>query len=1081
MIKIPLQKSGAYILMRIFFIIVFLVAAVSDINAQERRISGTLKDIKGEPIPGATVSLKGTSKWVVTDSLGMFSTMVTGDDPKLVFSSVGFALKEVSVNGRTVIHEVLREDISQLDGVVVVGYGTQKKLTVTGAVSTVESKELKQTSAPNFSAALAGRLSGLASLQVSGQPGYDQVNLYLRGVGTMNDASPLILIDGVPRSNISSLDINEVASVTVLKDASATAVFGVRGANGVLIITTKRGTGIGAPEVNASVTYSQQEVFNRRPHIDSWDYAALENQAYINDNWSQDLRDDQLPYPKFMIDKYKKGGDFFYPNRDGFKEAIKDFAPQVRTNVSLSGGNDKAKYFVNLGHLFQGGLLKTEDPSALGYDPSLKLNRFNTRANFDYKISKYLKGWLNLSTVIEKVNSPNSQYLQRYDNTVLMGDIFSKINEQKPMYPGPYVPAGSRDALGRELPTYPYPMAVIQQSYLGSLAYVINRYGYAKETRMNLESTAGLELDMSFLTKGLSTKFMISYDTYPMTTTYSALSSIAWRATAVPAKNETQTSYFAQIDPALDWPSLMVARNASSYYKMNMQYAINYARTFAGRHDVGGMITLVRDNWVNNSNSPDLPYNVLGIAGRATYAYDSRYLAEVNVGYNGSEQFAPANRFGLFPAVSGAWIVSNEKFMEGLQPTISNLKLRGSYGLSGNDKMGGERFLYLDQTVLGGIPADGNPFGFPSLGNGRVLNQIGLGNPAISWEVAEKQNFGLEVGILGDLNFSIDYFKENRTKILISRSTVPMLQGYPLSGLPKVNLGEMQNYGVEVEASYRKKLSRDLQLSVRGLFSFSRNKVIKSDEPKRLDGSYYQYRMQGFSLYQNWGYQINWENGGGYFHNADDIINYKNEKGEAIAYATGSPRPGDFKYKDLNNDGIIDQKDLAPIGYSPIPEINYSTNISIGYKGFDLTVLFQGIANASAMYYSGMLETTGQFTPLHMEAWTKEREASGAPFVYPALSSLGGSVSVTGNDFFTQNRTYCRIKNAELSYTFQQFLTKRKDVKTMRLAISANNLWTWHKLKVNSIDPENAPSQQNSNGLGFPLVRTYSASLSITL
>jgi TonB-linked SusC/RagA family outer membrane protein len=1063
------------------FVILFLLTSVTFALAQGNKVTGTLKDLRGGPIIGAFVLVKGTTNGTVTDINGFYSITYKDVDPTLVFSFMGFLKKEVKINGRTVVDDVLYDDEKQLNEVVIVGYGKQKKISVTGAVASVQNKELKQSTAPNFGAVLSGRITGLTSLQVSGQPGYDDVVLYLRGRSTMNDASPLILIDGVPRSDIGSLDPNEVESVTVLKDASATAVYGVRGANGVLIVTTRRGTSTGVPEVNATVTYSMQQIFNRPKHIDSWDYAMLENQAYINDNWRLNLSDDLLPNSSFMIDKYRQGGDFFYPNRDGYKEAIADFAPQVRSNVSLSGGNKQAKYFVNAGYLYQGSLLKTEDPASLGYDPGLKLNRFNVRANLDYKISKYLKGWVNLSTIVEKANSPNSQYLQRVNNGAIMADVFSKINEQKPYYPGPYVPAGSVDALGRELPSYPYPMAVIQQTYLGSLASVINRRGYVTETRMNLESTAGLELDLGFLTNGLSTKFMISYDTYPITTNYSAISSINWQATAVPAKNENQTSYFGQIDPAMDWPSLQVARSASSYYKMNMQYAIDYSRTFMDNHAVTAMVTLTRDNWVNNSNSPDLPYNVLGIASRVTYAYNNKYLAELNMGYNGSEQFAPSNRFGFFPAISGGWIISNENFMSSKSDILSNLKLRASYGISGNDKIGGQRFLYLDNTTISDIPTDGNPYGFPSLGNGKVLQQISLGNPNIGWEEARKQNYGVELGLFGNLSLIFDYFRENRSKILIARNTVPILQGYPLNGIPKVNMGEMENHGYELEVAYKKRFSRDFFVSLGGNFAFSRNKVINADEPRRVDESYYEYRIQGFSLNQNWGYLINWEDGSGYFHNVDEISNYKNTKGNLVTYNIGSPRPGDFKYMDLNEDGVIDQKDLAPIGYTNVPEITYASNLSANYKGFDIAILLQGIAHASSMYYSGMLETSGQFTPLHLQAWTKEREANSDPFVYPALSSLGGSVSVTGNDFFIQNRNYLRLKNMEFGYTLPQTWLNRAKIKSLRMAISANNLFTWHNLKVNSIDPENAPDAQNGNGLGFPLVRTYNLSLSITL
>lgn len=1023
---------------------------------QKKNIKGKVLDIKGQPIPGTTVMVKGATIGTITDFEGQYNLDVPSDAKSLLFSFVGFITKEELIGTQTYIPIVLTEDVQGLEEIVVVGYGQQKKVAVTGAVSTVQTKELVQSSSASLANALSGKLTGLSSLQSGGgQPGRDDATMYLRGAATLNGTNPLILIDGVPRDNIRTIDANEVASVSILKDASATAVFGVRGANGVIMITTKRGAP-GKAELTMTAEQSYTS-FTREPErLHSVEYMKLRNEASLNDGLS-------APYSEATMAKYAnplagldpKDPDYtskaallqyMYPDHDYYREYISRYAPQTRINMGVTGGTDKVTYFVNAAYLNQGGNLNTEPKSVLGYDPSAKMDRYNFRSNLDYKISESLSAYLNLGSYIEQVNMP-AAWLYGGDTGWMMSDLLYQAQTILPITPGPTTIDGFGVSPGQ----------IVDPGYMDRSAFeIMNRFGYRNEVRSNLNATYGMNWDLGkIITPGLSIKGMISYDS---------------KATTVLEGSKQERLYLAEINTNTDQFSyavkrpderlLSISKSANSRYNINMQASVNYTRKF-GKHEVGGMFLAQRDYW--ETTGGEIPYNVLGVASRATYNYDSRYFGELDMGYNGSEQFAPSKRFGFFPAVSGGWVISSESFLKD-NKTITNLKLRASYGKVGNDKLGNLRFLYLDNIQMGGGPLG-------SLGLGQGIDQGLLGNPNISWEVANKKNIGVDFQLFSDLTGSFDYFKENREDILINRGTVPSFQGVPLSNIPKVNMGKVENQGYEIELSYNKEIAKDFTVGFKGNYSYNHNIVKYADESINDETFVHRYRQTGYSIGQAWGYKIDWQSNGGYWISKDEI------ESSGLKYGMGGdPRVGGFKYVDLNNDGTVDDKDLSPIGYSYIPRVNYGLTVNLQYKAFDFTIFFQGVSKYSSAYGSqGVYEyiIRGTYFDYHKAAWTPERFANGEKITYPALSTQSNSNHVA-NDFFIMDRSFTRLKNIELGYTLPESGLKTLGINKLRIYVSGQNLFTWDHLRMGHLDPE------NDNPIGYPVTRMMNIGANIT-
>lgn len=1053
------MKHNYQILKRLLLLIIAM-SIITYGYGQSRIVSGTVTSAEdGASIPGVNISVKGTTSGSVTDINGAYSISVE-DGATLVFSFIGYAAQEANVAGRSIIDVVLALDVQTLEEIVVVGYGEQEKISVTGAVSSIGNKELRQNSSASLANALAGRLPGLTSIQSGGgQPGRDDAILYLRGAATTNGRSPLILIDGVPRDNIRTIDPNEVASVSILKDASATAVFGVRGANGVILITTKRGTA-GKPELSVTAEQSYSSFTHEPERLHSLDYMNLRNEASRNDGITP------LPFTQEQMDKYANplaGLDrsdpdyaekarvrqYMYPDHDYYREFIARYAPQLRINTSASGGTDKVSYFINAAYLHQGGNLKTEPKSVLGYDPSSKMDRFNFRANLDFRVTKALKSFLNIGSYIEQVNMPSAGLYPGHDTNWMMRDLFYQAQTVLPITPGPTTIAGFGVAPGQ----------IVDPGYMDRSAFeIMNRYGYRNEVRSNLNSSFGLDWDLSGLvTKGLSVKGMLSYDS---------------KATTAMQGYKLERLYLAQVNPVTDELSYAVKRSneqllslikaADSRYNINLQGSVNYNRTFQEKHAVTGMILGQRDHW--ESTAGEIPFNVLGVAGRVTYGYDNRYLAEFNMGYNGSEQFAPGKRYGFFPAVSAGWVASNEGFLKNNR-FVTNLKLRASYGKVGNDQMGGARFLYQSNITMGGGPLG-------SLGLGQGINQGLLGNPNITWEVAKKQNYGIDLQLINDLNLSFDYFLENRSEILISRGTIPQFQGVPLGNIPKANLGLVDNRGYEIELTYNKSITEDFSVVIRGNYGYNQNVVQFIDEQIRDESYIYRYTTTGFPIGQSWGYKIDYSNGNGYFNSKEELDEYLAN----TTYGFGEPRVGDFKYIDLNGDGIVNDKDRAPIGYSSIPRVAYGLSLNLQFRSFDLTTFFQGVSKYTSNYGAqGVYEyiIRGTYFDYHKNAWTPERYANGDKITYPALSTHS-TTNHTANDFFIMDRSFLRLKHIELGYSLPEGTLDFLGIRKLRIYASGQNLFTWHKLRMGHLDPE------NNDPIGYPVTKMTNFGLNVT-
>ena len=996
-------------------------------------VNGNVFTENNVPLAGVSVNVKNSSGGTATDAEGKFTIQV-GKGATLVLSFVGYEEKQVLVNNEASAANIQMVSITSTLDNVVVAYGIQKKVTVTGAISSIQTKEIKQSPAANLAVTLAGRLPGLTAIQTSGEPGRDATLLYLRGQGTINGQNPIILVDGVPR-DITSIDPNEVETITILKDASSTAMFGVRGANGVILVTTKRGK-IGKPEINFTAESGVQGFTTLPSQVSSYDYARLRNQAGVNDSLGQNFffSDATLQHYKLQDDPLR------YPNNDWSKILMRKYVPQTRYDMNLSGGGEYVKYFINAGYLHQGGLWKVDQKN---YDPSAYLNRYNFRSNIDAYLNKNktLKTFLNVAGYLEKVNTPDvlPGSAPSEKTIYLLGTVYST----SPNQPGPLTPDGQVVNGGNDYSAYGQ----------------INRSGYTQESRSNVTSSFGMEQDLKFITPGLSAKFMMSFDTRAVYDLSASQTYEQWRQVIDPnlqGVDGKDSVYYLKFGNTLNTP-LSTSTTTSFQSYTNLQLFMNYNRTF-GKHAVTGLLLAQQDQRIQPGDR--LPFNLRGLASRITYGYDNRYFVEFNAGYNGSEQFAKGHRYGFFPAVSAGWVISNEQFLKD-NPVISLLKLRASFGEVGNDQLGGQRFLYLDNVSIAGGGYSQN------LGLGQTVNESFIGNPDLSWEIARKTNFGLDLSFFNQLNISVDIFNEKRDNMLINRQTIPALNGFP-GGLPPLNLGRMKNHGYEIELNYKKSINKDLGVIVKLNFNQAKNQVEFIDESKRTADYAYQYRQTGYSYGQFFGYIAN-----GFWSSQDEI----NKSG--LKLSGKQARPGDLKFVDMNGDKIIDDKDIAPIGYTQVPQNTYGAAFSVNYKNFDISILFQGVAKVSNYLAGpGVYENQGSISSYRsrmLNAWTPERLKAGLPIDFPALTtSVSSSESVT-NTFFLENTSYLRLKNVEIGYTLPLKWSEKIGSDKIRFYSNGLNIFTWTKMHNKDFDPE----LSRFGTLTYPIERVFNFGVNV--
>lgn len=1002
---------------------VIIKSGKSAASVQQQLVTGVVVNESGEPLSPASVQEKGTLNGVSTDENGTFAIQVTGPDAVLVVSIVGYVSQEIRPSADP-LRITMVADLSPLDEVVVVAFGAQKKATVTGAISSIQTKEIRQSPAANLAVSLAGRLPGLTSIQRTGQPGRDITQLFIRGQGTVNAQSPIVLVDGIER-DLTYIDPNEVESVTILKDASSTAIFGVRGANGVILVTTKRGTSE-VPEVNLIAELGAQDFPRFISPVNSYDFASLRNLA---------LRNDGLPeqYSAEALELYRTQEDpLRYPNTDWRDILVKDVSYQQRYNLNISGKGKLTHYFVNAGYLNQGGQFNTERD--LNYNPTFKLDRYNFRSNIDIQINKNLKAFLNVAGYLEQRNSP---YALGGDNPTDW--IIYFMNNMPSVVPGPLTPDGE----------------VITFDNVDRPAYgLINRSGYIKQTRSNVLATYGMEQKLDFITEGLSARAVVSFDARTVNNLEASRSYEKYVQIINPnltGADGRDSVYYRLFNNDQNTP-LNIGGGRGFNTLSNVQAFLNYARSF-GQHDISGMLLYQQQSTIIDNQ---LPYKLMGTASRLTYGYGGRYFIEFNAGYNGSEQFAKHNRFGFFPAVSASWVVSNEPFYKDKE-VLTLLKLRGSYGQVGNDRIGSRRFLYIDdiQAVGGGFSG--------SLGNGQTIAYNLLKNSRLQWEVANKYNVGLEIGLFNDLTLVADAFYEKRDNILRNRGIIPEMNGLPASVLPPVNIGVIENRGYEIELNYRKTIHSDLSILTRLNLNYAHNKQLFADEPLLPDDFAYRYRETGYRIGQMFGYIVD-----GYFKDAADIA-----QSPVQEVGGHESRPGDFKYRDLNGDNVINERDISPIGYSTVPEYQYGLALNVNYKTFDISVLLQGIANVSNFYSDQGVFAGNNYVARHLESWTEERAASGAPINYPRLTTQA-SPNERANSFFILNASYLRLKNMEIGYSLPGRWSSRIGAKRLRIYANGLNLFTWDKLPTKEFDPE------LTNSRDYPITRLYNFGLNLT-
>lgn len=707
-------------------VLLLMVVGTGTALAQQsgKTITGKVLDENNQPMPGVTIIVDGTTNGTMTGPDGTFTLGGVPSGATVIVSCIGYT-DQVLPEGKTNYLVSLVPDSEMLEETVVVAFGQQKKLSVTGAISTVASADLRKTTSTRLDNALAGRVTGLTSMQSGGgQPGVDGATMYLRGAATTNGKSPLILVDGVERDNIRTIDMNEVESISVLKDASATALYGVQGANGVILIQTRKGQK-GKAQLNISVDQSWTSFTKEPSRLHSWEYCELRNEALMNSGEKAAFSDETIAKfrnPLLGLDPSSPDYDnqvairkAVYCDNDYYRMYLKSNTPQTRANANISGGTDFVNYFVNVGYIHQGGNLNTESPDYLGYDPQCYMNRLSLRSNLDFHITKNLTASLNIASYAENVNMPAVGNLYRGDQSWMITDIIYQSQTILPISPGPVTDPRFGDVSD----------GVVGYNYLDRSAYeIINRRGFHTNKRKNLNTQFSVNWDLGELvTKGLSVNGMAAYDTYNIGVLEGRKKEQVYN---VRVDYDSETLSYSSNGDKIE-PLTMTSSRLSNY-QIYVQGSINYARTF-GKHNVTAMATAYRRFW--EGTSANIPYNVLGTAARATYSFDDRYLVEGNLGYNGSEQFAPSKRFGLFPSGSIGWIASNESFLKG-NKYLTWLKFRASYGLVGNDSMGGLRFLYQDDNQI----QSGNGF-VQGLG-GKIVKEGLIGNKNITWELSKK-------------------------------------------------------------------------------------------------------------------------------------------------------------------------------------------------------------------------------------------------------------------------------------------------------------------------------------------------------
>ena len=1028
-------------------------------HAQQITVKGNVIDDSGLPVIGAGVTLKGTTTGVAADVDGSFVLNVPGENSVLEIAALGYVTQEVKIGKQRTLTIVLQEDAQSLEATVVVAYGTQTKATVTGALTTIDSKSLIKAPVADVTNVLAGQMPGVATVQESGQPGDDYATIYIRGVSSLNEgaSTPLILVDGVERP-LNTVDPNEIESLSILKDAASTAVFGVRGANGVIIVTTKRGDA-GKPKISVSSITGFQVPLSYVTQCSSYDFARYYNVR----QWNDGKNDPAQNYSPEAIEAYRTGSDpLMFPDTRLAEIMYRKAFLQTKNNINISGGSDKVRYFVSMGYMFQNGLLK--QMPGLDYDNNYTYNRYNYRANLDFKLTETTDMKFNISGVIGDQHQP----IEGADNIWMRTLVWAHPTAS----PGiindfPYTTVSTNAVPGLTLwNAYAY--------YYGT--------GYTDKYKTTLGMDMTLTQRLDFITEGLSVGIKGSYDT-SMSITKKHEGGSPMHQT-VEYASWADYSGLALSDPEFDRTIVYTvsgSKSPLSYSESHnddkawyLEGRIDYSRKFAGKHAVSALLLYNQSrDYYPGGDWDYLPRGYVGLVGRVTYGYKDKYLIDVSAGYNGSENFAPGKtRYGLFPSVSVGWVISEESFMK-RQSLIDYLKIRASIGKVGNDIGDDHRFMYMEGTW--------NEAGAYYFGTGKSDGvpryELGTpGNAGVTWETSVKSNLGLDFEMFHNrLHFSGDLFKENRTGILVSPTSLPTIIA---TSLPNMNLGKVNNRGYEVELGWRDHIG-DFTYDLNANVTFARNTIIDMDEvepefeyQKQTGGSTHRYLLYKYErLYQKSDFDI------------DEDGNRTLKEG--LPKPATTVYPGDCMYADLNDDGIIDGNDMMYTGYPDRPEYVFGSNWKFGWKGFNLSLNWLAATNVNRRLnedyivpFTNSTNGRGLLTIFAENCWI-DNDNPWAPGredgTLPRFTNTNWSWNAQRSTLWVRDASYLRLKSASFGYTFSRNkLFDKLGIRSLGLMFTGYNLLTFSPMDVQ--DPE--ANSDNTDG-GYPLVKTYNLALSI--
>ena len=997
----------------------------------ELTVSGTvISSADNQPIVGANIYVEGTNVGTTTDAGGNYKLTVPASAKTVTVSFLGYDTKKISVRDIHLFKLITLADASnKLEDVVVVGFGVQKKESLVGAVQSVKPSDL-QTSSSNLSTSFSGKIAGVIAVQKSGEPGADGASFWIRGISTFGSGqSPLLILDGVEITNqmLNNIPPETIESFSVLKDATATALYGSRGANGVMIITTKNGRDSEKMTINLRAEFGASAPTRVPKVADGITYMETFNEARTTRGEKPYYSNEKILGTKLGLDPY------VYPNVDWYDMLFKDCTFNQNFNFNMTGGAKKIDYFLNASVYNENGIMRK--PEASKFDTNINAQKYLFQANVSADATKTTRVSLKMNTQLHYRHAPIQS----------VSDLFAYAMTGMPCefpatLPGEdsdtFVRFGTNNAWNSGFFTNPYAQLC---------------RGYGDQFRGHFTSALTVNQNLDFITKGLSATGMATFYNRVYSAVYRSFTPFMYQLTDYDVDEAGNYSYTSN-STNTGTTYLGTTRGKDGYRELAFQAKIDYTRTF-GKHDVGATIVyLQKERNMNISDEQEyaaLPYRQQGLAGRVTYGFDKRYLFEANFGYNGSENFAAGKRFGFFPSVAVGWVISNEPFWKGIKEQVSLFKLRASYGLVGNDVISSDysdRFPYLTTVDMGqGYDVYiGNNF---ERKYGPILSVYG--NPNATWEESRKLDIGVEIGLFDSLNIIFDWFKEKRSGIFMQRTSLPSTFG--MSGItPWANIGKVDNHGVDISVDYNKAFSKDLILSLRGTFTYAHDEIVEMDEPKYKWA--YQYKA---------GHPINSIQcliADGLFRDEEDIASSPSQD----IYATTYPiRPGDVKYRDLNGDEIIDDNDMCWTGNPTVPEIIYGFGFSLKYKGFDCSAFFQGQGKVSIIMYNyhpfatAATPGSGLMQWIADEHWSEDDPNPKA--LYPRLSPLWNNNNTKASTLYVRNGKMLRLKTAEIGYTY----------KKMRVYVSGTNLLTFAPFKY--WDPEKG----SGNGLGYPLQRTY--------